>query len=293
MQQLIGFDDLQQQLLQLFWQQKLPHAIMLSGPKGIGKATFAQQFASLIDSETKIISKDNNKTAITVDQIRQTNDFFYQNSIAKNCKVLIIDSACTLNKSASNALLKPLEEPIANTFLLLIAHNLAKVLPTILSRCQIFKIPLLTQQQFYLAINNGDFSDQDIEFLSKICNNCPALAIQLGKKLLEFYKMFLESLQQNNLNNKLYQISQHKDFDFLIFELIMQHFFNQWLKYKVKLNNISYFFNEYVVFDGLLFDISQIIDLQDFLNQRIRDIKIFHLDKKLAIINIFNRIIYV
>ena len=141
MQQIIGFEAISQQLLQQFWQEKLPHAIILAGNKGIGKATFATQFAFSIDAETKIITKQPNKTVITIDQIREINDFLQKNSIAKQQKVLIIDSICSLRKEASNALLKPLEEPINNTFLILIAHQLNKVLPTILSRCRLIKVP--------------------------------------------------------------------------------------------------------------------------------------------------------
>ncbi len=294
MQQIIGFEAISQQLLQQFWQEKLPHAIILAGNKGIGKAAFATQFAFSIDAETKIITKQPSKSVITIDQIRETNEFLQQNSIAKQQKVLIIDSICSLNKAASNALLKPLEEPINNTFLILIAHQLSKVLPTILSRCRLIKVPTLSFENFCQVIlqNNQPtvFLPVELQFLGVLCGNSPAIALQYGKNLLTFYHLWLESIIQNHFHTKLNKFIQQKDFDFIIFEMAIYHFLNSWLKFKI--NSISnYFFSEEQVFNSLNLNISQIINLQEFINFRLTAIKTFHLDKKLAIINIFNKIL--
>jgi hypothetical protein len=294
MQQIIGFETISQQLLQQFWQEKLPHAIILAGHKGIGKATFATQFAFSIDAETKIITKQPNKSVITIDQIRETNEFLQQNSIAKQQKVLIIDSICSLNKEASNAFLKPLEEPINNTFLILIAHHLNKVLPTILSRCCLIKIPALSFENFRQIIlqNNQSivFLPSELQFLSILCGNSPAIALQYGKNLLAFYQLWLESFVTNHFQSKLNKFIQQKDFDFIIFEMTICHFLNSWLKFKINSIN-NYLFSEEQVFASLNLNISQIIDLQEFINFRLATIKTFHLDKKLAIINIFNKIL--
>lgn len=294
MQQIIGFEAISQQLLQQFWQEKLPHAIILAGKKGIGKATFATQFAFSIDAETKIITKQPNKTVITIDQIREINDFLQKNSIAKQQKVLIIDSICSLNKQASNALLKPLEEPINNTFLILIAHQLNKVLPTILSRCRLIKVPALNFDNFCQVIlqNNQSsvFLPTELKFLSVLSGNSPAIALQYGKNLLEFYQLWLESFTKNHFQTKLNKFIQQKDFDFIIFEMVITHFLNSWLKFKMQSLG-TYFFNEEQVFASLNLATSQIIDLQEFINSRLIAIKTFHLDKKLAIINIFNKIL--
>ena len=294
MQQIIGFEAISQQLLQQFWQEKLPHAIILAGNKGIGKATFATQFAFSIDAETKIITKQPNKTVITIDQIREINDFLQKNSIAKQQKVLIIDSICNLKKEANDTLLKPLEEPINNTFLILIAHQLNKVLPTILSRCRLIKVPALSFENFCQAIlqNNQSsvFLPAELKFLSVLSGNSPAIALQYGKNLLEFYQLWLESFTKNHFQTKLNKFIQQKDFDFIIFEMAIAHFLNSWLKFKMQ-NLNTYFFNEEQVFASLNLATSQIIDLQEFINSRLIAIKTFHLDKKLAIINIFNKIL--
>ncbi len=294
MQQIIGFEAISQQLMQQFWQEKLPHAIILAGNKGIGKATFATQFAFSIDAETKIITKQPSKSVITIDQIRETNEFLQQNSIAKQQKVLIIDSICSLNTEASNALLKPLEEPINNTFLILIAHQLSKVLPTILSRCRLIKVPALSFENFCQVIlqNNQStvFLPVELQFLSALCQNSPVIVLQYGKNLLAFYQLWLESITQNHFQTKLNKFIQQKDFDFIIFEMVIYHFLTSWLKFKINSIN-NYFFNEEQIFTNLNLNISQIINLQEFINFRLTAIKTFHLDKKLAIINIFNKIL--
>ena len=77
---------------------------------------------------------------IRVDDVRKVSDFLSKTSFNDGWRIVIIDSAEDMNKSAANALLKILEEPPAKTLLLLISHNMGKLLPTIRSRCA--KIPL-------------------------------------------------------------------------------------------------------------------------------------------------------
>ena len=106
----------------------------------------------------------------------------------------------------------------------------------------------------------------------------------------DFYQLWLESLLQNHFQTKLNKFILQKDFDFMIFEMIIYHFLTSWLKFKINGNN-RYFFAEQQVFASLNLHISQIIDLQEFINARLTAIKTFHLDKKLAILNIFNKIL--
>jgi DNA polymerase-3 subunit delta' len=79
---------------------------------------------------------------IRVDDVRKINEFLAKTSFNDGWRVVIIDSADDMNKNASNALLKILEEPPARTLLLLISHNPGELLPTIRSRCA--KLPIHT-----------------------------------------------------------------------------------------------------------------------------------------------------
>jgi len=78
------------------------------------------------------------KTEITVDDVRDGCQFLSLKS--DKLKILVIDLADDMNENAQNALLKTLEEPYPNTLILLLCENIGKLLPTILSRCQIGRL---------------------------------------------------------------------------------------------------------------------------------------------------------
>jgi len=158
---------------------RLPHGWLLTGPRGIGKATFAWRAARFLlaqpvaddaglfgtppaptsldtdpdhpvarriaalsepglcllrrpwDEKTKRL-----KTQLTVDEVRTLKSFFAMSAGGNGRRVVIVDSADEMNTSAANALLKLLEEPPRGAVLLLIAHQPARLLPTIRSRCR-------------------------------------------------------------------------------------------------------------------------------------------------------------
>ena len=86
---------------------------------------------------------------IRIDDVRKINDFLSKTSFNDGWRIVIIDSADDMNKSAANALLKILEEPPAKTILLLISHNAGTLLPTIRSRCS--KLPMHTLKKNEVA----------------------------------------------------------------------------------------------------------------------------------------------
>jgi DNA polymerase-3 subunit delta' len=133
---------------------------ILSGPKGIGKATMAYQIAKqvygnigdffIIDIEHNIDKDKRLKPdgkVISVYTVREMIERMQMSSMSGGWRVIIIDSVDELNTSASNAILKLLEEPPAKTLFLLIVHSLANVLPTIRSRARVEKMTPLTISQ--------------------------------------------------------------------------------------------------------------------------------------------------
>ena len=84
---------------------------------------------------------------IRIDEVRKIIEFLSMTSLNDGWRVVIIDSADDMNKSAANALLKILEEPPAKTVLLLICHNPGLLLPTIRSRCAKLPLNILDKQQ--------------------------------------------------------------------------------------------------------------------------------------------------
>lgn len=130
---------------------------MLTGPRGIGKATLAYKIAKnvygnigdffIIDTEHNIDQNGKPKTdskTITVHTVRAMIEKMQMSSMSGDWRVVIIDSVDQLNAQACNAILKLLEEPPEKTLFLLIVHQLSNVLPTIRSRARVEKMRPLT-----------------------------------------------------------------------------------------------------------------------------------------------------
>jgi len=138
-------------------QGTLHHALLLSGPAGIGKLELATAMAQslLCQSPTNHGACQQcaacglfkagthadfylleSEKQIGVDAVRSVINALSQTAQHSVGKVCIIRAAHTMTESASNALLKTLEEPTSNTYIILLVDEIHRVLPTILSRCE-------------------------------------------------------------------------------------------------------------------------------------------------------------
>ena len=299
---LIGFEKINSQILESYQKNKLHHATLLHGKKGIGKASFTKEFCqNLLNGKNNanpdllIISKDEGKKDINVEKIRKISGFVNKTSSAGTAKFIIVDSACELNKSSSNALLKILEEPHPNNYLFLIAHNLSGVLPTILSRCQITKIADHSFENFsqILLQEQIKFSAEEMSFLSEIFDNAPAQVVNLGAETSRFYQLFLRSILNKKISDELLKTIADKKFSFVIFERIIEFMFSRLAKFSVMPNN-KLFFEEREVFGQILQKSStaEIFQINDEIMKSLHKTASLYLDSKLCLINIFNRISY-
>src|SRR6266446_5649338 len=175
---LAGHREAEAALLNAYRSGRIPHAWLIGGPQGIGKATLAycmarfvlanrnpmtpsvQRAATLgvdpLDPVARQITAGAHggllvlerglndrgvlRTVITVDETRETISFFGSTAAVDGWRVCIVDTVDELNPNAANALLKILEEPPQRSLFLLVSHSPARALPTILSRCR--KLPL-------------------------------------------------------------------------------------------------------------------------------------------------------
>jgi DNA polymerase III subunit delta' len=173
---LFGHGEAEQALLEAYRSGRIPHAWLIGGPNGIGKATLAYRMARFVlanpdpkapavgkaksltlpdDDRTlrriaaqghpdllvleRVVNEKTGKlyTVIRVDDVRRTVPFFGSTAGEGGWRVCIVDTADELQyPQAANALLKILEEPPPNALLLLISHAPARLLPTIRSRCR-------------------------------------------------------------------------------------------------------------------------------------------------------------
>lgn len=156
----IGHDAARAAILEQVHHHRLPGAIMLHGPQGIGKATFAFELAAAIllatgdeaaervHEQVAALSHPNLfvlrrrpkdakgfYTAIRIEDVRDLRDALHHTRGRAGHRIAILDSIDECNPSAANALLKTLEEPPSDTTFLLVSHRPGQLLPTIKSRC--------------------------------------------------------------------------------------------------------------------------------------------------------------
>ena len=176
---LLGHREAESRLLQAHQSGKLHHAWLMTGPRGIGKATLAYRFArfllqvptperarahgslhvapdepvarqvaaaahpDLFVLERAIDTRAKRlKSEIAVDDARAAQGLFARTAATGGWRVCIVDSADDLNPESANALLKVIEEPPRQSVFLVVCHQPGRLLPTIRSRC--LALPLST-----------------------------------------------------------------------------------------------------------------------------------------------------
>jgi DNA polymerase-3 subunit delta' len=169
-----GHAEAEQQFLSAYRSGRMPHAWLIGGEPGIGKATLAYRMARFVlahpdpaapdvQAATMLAVPDDNavarrivaqghsdllvlertvgdsgklRTEIAVADVRETVQFFGSTAGEGGWRVCIVDSAEELNREGANTLLKILEEPPARALLLVVSHAPGRLLPTIRSRCR-------------------------------------------------------------------------------------------------------------------------------------------------------------
>jgi DNA polymerase-3 subunit delta' len=186
-------------------QQRLPHALLLTGVAGLGKQHFAKAVVanvlctSLLEDlspcgqchscqlltagnhpdHIEITPEDIGKQ-IKIAQIRDLKDKQQLTTSVANWKTIVISPADSMNVSASNSLLKLLEEPQHNTLLILISNKPERLPITIRSRCQSypFIIPSSKQALAWLSEQSNNH-DIELEKILQLANGVPIKALEM------------------------------------------------------------------------------------------------------------------
>ena len=186
---LVGHEHAEAAVFQAWQAGRLPHAILIGGPQGIGKATLAYRIARFVFSHPvpdasggaqdltvspehpvsrqvaaqshpyllvlrRLVNPDSGKlyTEIRVGDVRRIVSFFGSTPALGGYRVCIVDSAEEMNREGANALLKLLEEPPAKSLFLIVSHVPGRIIPTIRSRCRQLRLKPLSTEDVARAV---------------------------------------------------------------------------------------------------------------------------------------------
>jgi len=192
---LYGQSAAEAAFLQAFDSGRLHHGWLLTGPRGVGKATLAWRIARFLLSDPappeglfgpaatpsldvdpdhpvarrllalsepgfrlvrrSLDDKGKLRQVIAVEDVRALKGFFGLSATDGGRRVVIVDAADDMNPNAANALLKLLEEPPPRATLLLVAHQPQALLPTIRSRCRVLKLSPLGAADMAAALSGA------------------------------------------------------------------------------------------------------------------------------------------
>jgi DNA polymerase-3 subunit delta' len=215
---LLGHEAAEEELGRLYGAGRLPHAILLAGPRGIGKATLAFRLARWLLAEAEPAARTGvglgadpesgvfRRVAagghadlltvertwdprrrrlrgdIVVDDARAIGAFFRLTAAEEGWRIVVVDGAEEMSRSAGNALLKILEEPPSRGLLLLVSHSPARLLPTVRSRCRRLRLDLLPPDivERLLRDRRPDLSAQDGAAVASLAEGSIGRAIELA-----------------------------------------------------------------------------------------------------------------
>ena len=248
---------------------KIPHALLFSGQKKLGKKTIALEFISwlfeepgvpkilghpdfiLIEPQEKHPEAERSslrgspapssalvRGQIQINQIRDLSWRLSLKPIKAKLKAVIIDEAHSMTPEAQNCFLKTLEEPKGNTILILITEKPNFLLPTIVSRCQIIKFYPVKKDEIERYLKNQEgLSKEEIEEILEIAQGRPGRAVELAfaKEKFEFYKKRTKELAKifnSNLSSRFQYAKEISTKENLqeILEIWLNYFRNIFIK---------------------------------------------------------------
>ncbi|MBI5123846.1 MAG: DNA polymerase III subunit [Candidatus Omnitrophica bacterium] len=149
---------------------RLAHAYIFSGPHGVGKFLTALSFAEALNCKNPVIVRPEKEGgSIKIDDIRQLIKDAYLKPFEGTKKVYIIDGAELMKHEAANALLKTLEEPPADSIIILISDSLRALFHTIVSRSQVVRFyPLKLKEIKDILIKEYSLDSVKAHVLSRL-----------------------------------------------------------------------------------------------------------------------------
>lgn len=194
---LIGHIQAQEQLVSLLADGRFPHALIIHGPRGVGKRKLADMLAYRLVCGGEGLKADESAPAFAQLQAGSCPDFHVvepekgKKSIgiaqarevlavlgrsADTQRVVLVDALDNLTEEAANTLLKTLEEPRPGITFLLVCHQLSAVLPTIRSRARLLRLHPLALDDVRRVLRTAG----EDETLAPLAQGCPGVVLGEG-----------------------------------------------------------------------------------------------------------------
>ena len=210
---VVGQQTITSTLKNAISKNKLAQALLFTGPRGVGKTSCARIVAREINNFK--INDDNSYNIFELDAASNNGVEGIRNLIdqtrippqAGKYKVYIIDEVHMLSSGAFNAFLKTLEEPPSHCIFILATTEKHKIIPTILSRCQIYNFKRITIDDIVshlekiCKIEKIEYDDDALKQIASKCDGAMRDALQLFDKVVGINKKITSQMVVENLNS--------------------------------------------------------------------------------------------
>jgi len=296
---LYGLNDYLLDFVKLYQNNNLPNKILLSGEKGLGKATLAYHIVNYVLSKNenfkynlknfkinpenksyKLITNGSNpnftlidtlpeKKSIDINQIRNLILNLNKSSFNSKERFIIIDNIENLNINSINSLLKILEEPPSNTYFIII-NNDRFILPTLKSRCINYKVFLKSD---VVDVTNRILGDDIFKHINIDLLNYYSTPGKLYK-LITFF-------ESNNYSLKDYKLED------LLRLIIKENLY----KKNIFIRNVAFEYFEFFFRKNISFIKSKTFDYYSYFIKRINETKKFNLDEESIFIEFEHKVL--
>lgn len=228
--EVIGHEKVKDYLKKIVKENHIAHAMMFEGVDGIGKSLLGMELAKAIFCDSKSgdacgscrhclkMAHDNHPDFLLIEpdgkqiknaQIESFQEFLNVKAYDAKYKVVLIKDADKMNASSQNRILKTLEEPPNDVIIIMITNNSEKLLPTVVSRCQIIKLNGIREEKIVDFLMNGyDLNEDESKMIAKLSIGSIGKAhnyvdSEVFEKIRKEVKALLLAINNNERSNVL------------------------------------------------------------------------------------------